>query len=531
MSCLSAKENVNSDNISRSKRHDHHDYRDDGRRSGELEQHKCKPSVSASGRYSDRGDNGSGKARRSTTGKRRSAEGDERHDRSDRRGRRDVKDEPGRSRYYSHGRRERRERYDDKERRESHQSSSQRSDRNERKPHRWSGERQRAWGKNEPITKNLPRPYDKEYPSLSSDEQSSACTPIRNPQKVRKVSESSTDWADQVEEYEADEARAQRDLQHYRRKLELWSGSGSCSSEDQEKKKVQPKTAVKMETDRDILIRRQKQVDYGKNTAAYDNYSSSVKRRNRVKGKHPFTPNKFQMTSRRSWDKQIRLWRIKLHEYDPPELLRLQDTLTKRDLVYDDSSSQLSSECEAKMEGELMNTSMTSSISDCYLASNESSSRCTPTAELETMVTRASTADIEGMEEDEEDENTLTSFPEGTSACVKIPTPAGTPAEPNTYPSSPPLNTNDLVAALQRVVVTQQSTTTFEYGHFSNTPLIVSTSNMTCNNNTVRVSDSTVSTHRPLSITRQQQHKRTFIDEFSLDECFLKDDDLMLEVA
>ncbi|KAG1678653.1 Histone RNA hairpin-binding protein [Nymphon striatum] len=72
-----------------------------------------------------------------------------------------------------------------------------------------------------------------------------------------------------------------------------------------------------VERNSDILDRRQKQIDYGKNTICYQRYNDEIKKSDRTKN-HPSTPNKNIVYSRRSWDKQIKIWRQQLHIWDPP---------------------------------------------------------------------------------------------------------------------------------------------------------------------------------------------------------------------
>jgi len=67
-----------------------------------------------------------------------------------------------------------------------------------------------------------------------------------------------------------------------------------------------------METDQEVLGRRAKQIELGKNTLDYDKYVQLVQRVER-KDFMPRTPNKYKKYGRRRWDGAVRTWKQQIH--------------------------------------------------------------------------------------------------------------------------------------------------------------------------------------------------------------------------
>ncbi|RWS09567.1 histone RNA hairpin-binding protein-like protein [Dinothrombium tinctorium] len=106
------------------------------------------------------------------------------------------------------------------------------------------------------------------------------------------------------------EAKSEGDAMQEKSEGEMqWSREAQSSP-------IKVKKRMEFETDLKALERKQKQIDYGKNTIGYQNYLKAVPKFKRSQN-DLHTPNKYIKYSRRSWDMQIKIWRKFLHRYDP----------------------------------------------------------------------------------------------------------------------------------------------------------------------------------------------------------------------
>eukprot|EP00596_Hydrurales_sp_CCMP1899_P010281 CAMPEP_0119035340 /NCGR_PEP_ID=MMETSP1177-20130426/2264_1 /TAXON_ID=2985 /ORGANISM="Ochromonas sp, Strain CCMP1899" /LENGTH=328 /DNA_ID=CAMNT_0006993403 /DNA_START=150 /DNA_END=1136 /DNA_ORIENTATION=+ len=81
------------------------------------------------------------------------------------------------------------------------------------------------------------------------------------------------------------------------------------------------KVAANIETDQHKLEMRLKQVQYGKNTIGYDNYTAAVplNKRGYNLAENPRTPDPYEIQSKRAFEGRIKVWRRGLHTWDAKE--------------------------------------------------------------------------------------------------------------------------------------------------------------------------------------------------------------------
>ncbi|CAH1707892.1 histone RNA hairpin-binding protein [Aphis gossypii] len=164
--------------------------------------------------------------------------------------------------------------------------------------------------------------YDEKTPTFDED---TICSPF-----VKEESNKTPD--NNSKEVVCKEENLKNDLQHAKRRLTSESESvvtdsvspervNKVNKKSTEHKNIHdsvtsPKVQLGRETDPLILARRQKQIDFGKNTIGYVKYLEQVPKHERTK-RHPKTPPKNLKYTRRAWDGLIKNWRVKLHLWDP----------------------------------------------------------------------------------------------------------------------------------------------------------------------------------------------------------------------
>lgn len=132
---------------------------------------------------------------------------------------------------------------------------------------------------------------------------------------------------DDNDEYTARAERAFSGLNRYEKKFKKYTPDvlnkennqnfSNQSTTPTRERSLSPKP-VEIESDGIVLIRRQKDIDYGKNTAEYMEYVDTVKKTDR-KNEQPWTPDKYEKMTRRNWDKQVKIWRKQLHYWRDPK--------------------------------------------------------------------------------------------------------------------------------------------------------------------------------------------------------------------
>mmetsp|Transcript_38949 Transcript_38949/g.62751 ORF Transcript_38949/g.62751 Transcript_38949/m.62751 type:complete len:301 (-) Transcript_38949:2029-2931(-) len=90
----------------------------------------------------------------------------------------------------------------------------------------------------------------------------------------------------------------------------------SSASETEETEATEKQPIEELTEER--IIKRQKQIDFGKATEGYMNYLAKVPKNKRKPDpvRYPRTPDRTEHISKRSWDYKVRRWRRLLHNWD-----------------------------------------------------------------------------------------------------------------------------------------------------------------------------------------------------------------------
>lgn len=164
-----------------------------------------------------------------------------------------------------------------------------------------------------------------EYPELKYTVEHFESYTSYTPKNSSPSSSASKSWGDIMEDEDRrqnERSRSQGNRSNRaRRKMPLSEVNSNSNQFSKRYEHVKSRAIAKpIETNEKRLATRQRQIDIGKNTEGYRKYVAEVTRRERTKD-HPWTPDKFTVCSTRSWSGIMRIWRRKLHFWDPPSVV------------------------------------------------------------------------------------------------------------------------------------------------------------------------------------------------------------------
>jgi len=188
-------------------------------------------------------------------------------------------------------------------------------------------------------------------------------------------------WGDMMDEEDnaKENSMKKREYSKSRASLTVIRKSGDSGKENQGKFPNKPTVTANpprpKEKDPKKLTNRQRQIDIGKNTEGYRHYIQDVARSDRTVD-HPWTPDKATECSTRSWQGVMRIWRRKLHFWDPEHVIReRQETffnISSSTIISDDEiGSQTVKRLNHSVDIDDDRSSCISSYSNSQASSNE----------------------------------------------------------------------------------------------------------------------------------------------------------------